>query len=181
MQPAGQISVGFGILLRQVRLALLTIFTLLGSSLTISNSHASSAQVFFGANLAEDNRCTIIVTQGGTLVADLDGDQLSSLLTSGSPGIAEVTAGRQYDISVDAPAFFLSGPQGANDSVTYTAYFSGAALNKRGLDFPMREGSNAVTTTRQRSRTQITVNLVADRPDYFPAGDYSAEATVRCE
>ena len=159
------------------RVASISLFAML----PLSTTEVLSEQMFFGAFVEPDNRCVIRVQQTGTLVAEPGGNQLSSLLAGGSPGIAEVISRRNYEIWVDAPGFFQSGPAGANDNVTHTAYFAGRALNQRGLDFPMREGSLAVQTPRRRSRTEITVDLVSDRPDPFPAGDYTAVAIIRCE
>ena len=171
-------SSGVTMALKPFATGILMLLALTGSN---ANAYASSTGITFYGYVPVDNRCTIVVLQDGTLATNPTGNQLSSLLANGTSGIAEVTAKRQYEISVDAPTSFSSGPQGAGNNVTYTTYFSGTALDKRGLNFPMREGSDPVTTATLQSRTQITVDLVADRPDHFPAGNYTAYTTIRCE
>ena len=153
----------------------------MNSLLSVDKLASAQNDVLFGANVTNNNACFVIIRRNGTFVPNVTSTQLSSRLPGGQSGIADVFAFFPYDISVDTPPFFSSRPIGGDDNVTYSAWYSGQALNARGLNFPTQPGSVVVTPTAFFSFTRLTVDLEADRPDPFPAGNYTAEAIVRCE
>lgn len=151
------------------------------NTMVVQPSMPAQGNVIFGANLTTNNACAIIVRQSGTMAQNTAGTQLSSRLPSGQAGIADVFAIFPYQISVDTPPYFSSRPAGGDDNVTFSAWFSGQALNSRGANFPSQPGNNPVTLSRYFSYTRLSVDLEASRPDPFPPGSYSTYAIVRCE
>ncbi len=151
------------------------------TTLAVAPTVSANGNVIFGANVTNNTACAVIVRQSGTFVPSIPGTQLSSLLPGGQSGIADVFAVFPYQIYVTPPPFFTTRPQGGDDGVSYSTYYSGTPLNARGLNFPMQPGSVPVQPGNFFSYTRLNVHLVADRPDPFPAGAYSTYATVRCE
>lgn len=141
---------------------------------------AAQDNVRFWGNITDDNACVITLIQSGQLGVSPDMRQLSSKLAGGRPGIADITSRRNYTISVDGPSFFMSGPGGANNGVTFTTTYAGTSIN-RGRTFAEQPGSQGVQLRGATSTTRVNVHLVANRPDNFPGGDYMALTTVRCE
>jgi hypothetical protein len=141
---------------------------------------AAQANVYFNGNITTTNPCVILVDQGGTLAANADATQLSSKLPGGQSGIARVMALSNYWVTVDEVNFFTSSPPNGSDNTTFSALFSGRSIF-RGRTFAERPGSNAIRLRNGFSITQLTVNLVVDKPDGFPAGDYDTFTIVRCE
>ncbi len=135
-----------------------------------------------------EESCTIIVNQAGTMAASSDARTLSSKLTGGIAGLATVTSrkrsqnpGARYRLTLDAPSAFTSMPVGGDAGVTFATRFSGISIS-RGRNFTERDGNSSVRLRRRgTSVTQITAHLIANRPDSFPGGSYSAVATLRCE
>lgn len=157
--------------------AALTVNTTVAIAPTVS----ATGNIIFGADITNNAACAILVRRGGTFAQNASGTQLSSLLPGGESGIADVFAVFPYQIQISTPPFFTTRPLGGDDGVTYSAYYSGTALNSRGLNFPMQPGSDPMRPGRFFSYTRLTVDLVADRPDPFPQGTYETYATVRCE
>jgi hypothetical protein len=141
---------------------------------------AAQANVYFNGNLTTNNPCVILVDQAGTLAANSSATQLSSKLPGGQSGIARVVSLSNYWISVDEVNFFTSSPPNGSDNTTFTALFSGQNIF-RGRTFAERPGNSPVRLRNGYSITQLTVNLVVDKPDGFPAGDYDTFTIVRCE
>lgn len=149
-------------------------------TLVPGSAMAASGNIYFGGDITYNNACVIIVGNPGTLASSVNGDQLSSKLSGGQQGTADIYSIWRYDISVSAPGFFSTAPQGGNDSVNFTASFSGQSLY-RGRTFAERPGNDPVRLRTGFSVTRVFVDLVADRPNVFPAGNYATQATVRCE
>lgn len=145
-----------------------------------NNVLAGQGNMHFSGDVTNSASCIIFVTQGGSLAPNTDATQLSSKLPSGIAGKAEIWSFNKYDISVSSPTFFDTYPTGGDIGVNFTTTFSGRSL-RRGKNFNERPGDNPVRTRKRFGRTEITVNLVADKPNGFPAGDYSAHTIVRCE
>lgn len=145
-----------------------------------NNVHAGQGDINFGGDVTNAASCIIFVTQSGSLAPNVDATQLSSKLPSARAGKAEIWSFNKYDISVSSPTFFDTSPVGGDAGVNFTTTFSGQSL-RRGKTFAERSGDNPIKTRKRFGRTEITVNLVADKPDGFPAGDYSAHTIVRCE
>ena len=157
--------------------AALTVNTTVAIAPTVS----ATGNVIFGANVTNNALCAIIIRRSGTFAQNVTGTQLSSLLPGGQSGVADVFAVFPYRIWITPPPFFTTRPPGGDDNVTYSTFFSGTALNSRGLNFPSQPGSTPAVPGNFFSYTRLNVGLVADRPDPFPQGAYSTYATVRCE
>ncbi|MEM9330850.1 MAG: hypothetical protein AAGA53_05960 [Pseudomonadota bacterium] len=153
----------------------------INATVQVSPGTSSQGNVLFGANVTNNNACVILVRRDGVLTTNVAGDQLSSLNAGGQSGIADVFAIFPFEISVSPPPFFTSRPNGGDDGVVYSTFFSGQALNANGLNFPDQPGTTPVQLSNFFSFTRLNVNLSADRPDPFPAGNYETFATVRCE
>ncbi len=141
---------------------------------------AAQDSVNFLGNITDNNACVITLVQSGQLGVSADTKQLSSKLAGGRPGIAEIASLRNYWISVDGPSFFLTAPGNGNSGVSFATTYSGTNII-RGRSFAEQPGSNAVRLRGGLSVTRVTINLVANRPDNFPGGEYMALTTVRCE
>lgn len=155
----------------------LAITTIMAS---INSTHASETGVHFGGDVTNNAFCIIFVNQPGTLAPNIGSTQLSSKLPGGSAGTAEVWSFRRYEVSVSSPTYFDTYPTGGDIGVNFTTTFSGRTL-RRGRNFAERPGDSPIRTRRGFSRTEITVNLTADKADGFPSGDYSAHTVLRCE
>lgn len=147
---------------------------------TIGTSFAAQGDIHFGGDLTTNNACVVIVRQGGTLIPNVDATQMSSKLPGGNSGIADIYSLWRYNISVSAPSFFDSRPLGGDDGVTFTALYSAQSIY-RGRTFAEQSGDIQERLRVGFSVTRVNVNLIADRPDSFPAGNYSAHTVVRCE
>lgn len=141
---------------------------------------AGPGDIHFNGDITNSAYCIIFVTQSGTLVPNVDATQLSSKLPGGTPGKAEIWSFRKYDISVSSPTYFNTYPTSGDVGVNFTTTFSGQSL-RRGITFPEQSGDIPARTRNRFGRTEVTVNLEANKPDSFPSGDYSAQTTVRCE
>lgn len=147
----------------------------------VAPTNSATGNVIFGADITNNTACAILVRAEGTFVQNVQGTQLSSLLPGGQSGVADVFAIFPYQIYITPPPAFTLRPVGGDDNVSWSTYFSGQALNSRGLNFPSQPGSVRMRPGNFFSYTRLNIDLVADRPDPFPAGDYSSYATVRCE
>lgn len=154
---------------------------LLTATLSANNNvQAGQGNMYFGGDVTNAAACIIFVTQGGNFTPNTNATQLSSKLPGGVAGKAEIWSFRKYDISVSSPTFFDTYPTGGDTGVNFTTTFSGRSL-RRGRTFPEQSGDIPVRTKNRFSRTEITVHLVADKLNGFPAGNYSAHTVVRCE
>jgi type 1 fimbria pilin len=162
---------------RLARVAALGVF-----ALALSPSAASTAEgtINFWGNITSNNACVITLVQSGALGVSPDRQQLSSKIAGGQPGIAEISSMRNYYISVDGPTFFMDAPSGGNDAVSFVTTYSGTSIH-RGRDFPEQPGSTQVRLRGATSTTRVNINLVANNANGFPAGEYRAITTVRCE
>ncbi len=153
----------------------------INSSVQVDPGTSAQGNVLFGGDLTSNNPCVVIIRRAGTLAQNATATQLSSRNAGGQSGIADVFSIFRYELSVSPPPFFTSRPNGGDDGVTYQTFFSGVNLNGRGVSFPTQSGSIPVQLTNFFSFTRLTVDLEANRPDPFPAGNYATYATVRCE
>ncbi len=143
-------------------------------------SHAAQDNVQFWGNITTNNPCVVILGRQGQLGVSPDLRQLSSKLPGGLSGMVDVFALRSYDISVDSPTFFMTAPPGGNNGVSFVTTYSGAAVFGS-TNFPEQPGSQKVRLKNGFSLTRLNIHLVANRPDSFPGGSYTAVTTVRCE
>lgn len=123
------------------------------------------------------HQCLILIIEPGTLAPNPILSQLSSKASGGQPGssLAYASTG-QYEISIDATSAFISAPQGGDDGTTFVSTYSGSGATV----FSEQPGNEEVKL--KRGITSIKADLVVDRVGSpFPAGDYQASLTLRCE
>lgn len=121
--------------------------------------------------------CQLVVIQNGTMVQNIGATRLSSQVNAGMPGRADVTTTNgSYYISVDPPAGFSSAPQGGNLDVAFSSSVSGHGVTN------FAETPGNIRVKLKKGSTQVDINLVAQKlSGAFPAGNYVAELTLRCE
>jgi hypothetical protein len=127
--------------------------------------------------------CTIIIGASGTMTASPTLDVFGSRQPGGSA--ATVTVNPQsllcnilalidcYSISAPAPVGFLSAPGGASDNMTFASIFK---ING-GADIP---GNTPVMVSNGTKTIQVDLSATKSS-GLFPAGNYQAQVTVRCE
>ncbi len=155
-------------------------FVLMSTAAWPSTSNAAQDNVQFWGNITTNNPCVVILGRQGQLGVSPDLRQLSSKISGGVSGVADIYSLIGYQISVDGPSFFMTAPAGGNNGVAFTTTFSGSNIF-RGITFPEQPGSQQVRLNAGFSITRVNIHLVADRPDSFPSGSYTAITTVRCE
>ncbi|MFP1633220.1 hypothetical protein ACLB6G_15930 [Zhengella sp. ZM62] len=155
-------------------------FMTLASVMSPVPAETASGDVHFGVNITRINFCSIVLQEAGAIAPDSSNQVLSSREAGGAPGKARVTALTNYQVTVDDVPFFLSEPGGMSVGSSFVASFSGQSVY-RGIDFPERDGANAVTLPRRYSVTDLTIDLEVSRASAFAAGDYTALTIVRCE
>jgi hypothetical protein len=121
--------------------------------------------------------CAIIITSDGQLAASPEANELSSMTFGGRPGQAEIIAtNSSYTLSIDAPLGFSLAPAGGNDSMLIRTSYSGFGATS----FSATPGN--VPIRLKRGSTTVSANMVATKTSsLFPAGQYRAELTLRCE
>lgn len=127
--------------------------------------------------------CTIVIDASGVMASNPAITSLSSTAAGGSSARATVTTSSLlcsilgllncYQISVVAPAGFQSAPAGGGSGVTFaSSYRVGGGSLLLGL----------IPTTLLNGTYTVTADLTASRASgVFPAGDYEAVSTLRCE
>jgi hypothetical protein len=121
--------------------------------------------------------CAIMIGSHGQLSPSPEQSELSSMAYGGRPGRIEVvTTNSSYSLSVDTPLGFSLSPVGGNDATIIKTSFSGyGSTNFSDVpgNVPVRLKSGA---------TNVVAQLVATKSGgMFPAGQYRAELTLRCE
>lgn len=127
--------------------------------------------------------CTITVVNAGTMTTNSTLNVLASNQAGGNAAVVTVEPDSLvcsilnlldcYGLSAPPPAAFLSAPAGGGDGVTYASTYAvdgGAPVN------------GAVATRLINGTYTVAVDLAANRGSgTFPAGNYQAQVTVRCE
>ena len=139
---------------------------------------AAQQNLTFAGTVGLRRYCQIVLTNNGVLTQSADLMELSSTQAGGSAGIAEITKGRGgYKVSVDAPTGFTTMPADGDTGVTFSATYSttgATTLSERTAGSRPRRVRRGLTT--------LAANFTASRTgSTFPAGNYSAAITVRCE
>jgi hypothetical protein len=121
--------------------------------------------------------CAIIIGSHGQLSPSPEQAELSSMAYGGRPGRIEVvTTNSSYSLSVDTPLGFSLSPVGGNDATVITTSFSGFGST----NFSDVPGN--VPVRLKHGATNVVAQLVATKNGgMFPAGQYRAELTLRCE
>ncbi|MEP1208838.1 MAG: hypothetical protein ABJM29_14175 [Rhizobiaceae bacterium] len=124
------------------------------------------------------NFCQIVLVEPGLLRPSVDSMALSSKSAGGRAGVVEVTTGRRrrHRIVIDQATGFSRAPAQGNSDVSMTTSFSGQGAT----NFGERQGN--LRRRLRRGTTRIETHMEAKRlTDPFPAGEYGAELTIRCE
>ena len=142
---------------------------------TLKNALKEIAKTQGGGN--PNQFCAIMVNSHGQLMPSPEQAELSSMAYGGRPGQIEVVASNSsFSLSIDSPLGFSLAPVGGNDSTVIRTSFSGyGATNFSEVpgNMPVRLKSGA---------TSVVAQLVAlKNGGMFPAGQYRAELTLRCE
>ncbi len=121
--------------------------------------------------------CAIMVNSHGQLSPSPEQAELSSIAYGGRPGQVEVVASTgSFSLSIDTPLGFSLAPVGGNDSTVIKASFSGYGST----NFSDVPGN--VPVRLKPGATNVVAQLVATKNGgMFPAGQYRAELTLRCE
>ncbi len=126
---------------------------------------------------AENHGCAIIVGRTGTMHINPEANEISSSGWGGQPGEAQIVAtNSSFDLSMDPPLGFSLAPPKGNDAIVFSGSFSGFGAT----NFSQTPGNTKIRV--KKGMTSITANLVATKTSgTFPAGQYRAELTLRCE
>ena len=130
-------------------------------------------------NSSKNNKhaCVIVVTEGGKFGTSVDNSVLSSKLSRGLPGQAQVTTtNSSFELSIDPPLGFTSSP-GATTDYEMVASMSGIGAT----NFSERPGTSSVRVKKGITEVQAHLQAKTNSGDPFAAGSYSSEITLRCE
>lgn len=121
--------------------------------------------------------CQIILGGEGVLREVPGLFELSSKSAGGRPGSAQVmTSNSSFRVNIDTPLGFHSAPRGGNSGVVMTASYTAHGASN------FSETPGNIQHKLKKGITNIEAHLVAHRNgDPFPAGNYSAVLTLRCE
>jgi hypothetical protein len=150
-------------------------------SVAPQNATAATAGVPFVGTVTTNNQCTIILVNNGLFGFSADRMQMSSKLTGGAAGRAEVRSNHAYTVTAEALPIFTVAPAGGNTNVSFAARFSGTSIFN-GRIFAEQPGSTGVVMRNGLSRTMLNIHLAATRTGSpFPTGNYTGVVVVRCE
>ena len=130
--------------------------------------------------LAQNNKhsCTIIVDNTpGLMRQNADTTILASTQAGGQSARAQIIATRSsYRASIDAPSGFSFFPNQGNNNTEFSASFSSSGATQF-LSTP-----DNVERKIKKGTSDIKVHMSARRLNgSFPAGNYAATVTLRCE
>lgn len=132
----------------------------------------------FQNNIARGRHfCLIALQNPGVLGVNPDATEIGSRSFGGNPGTVVVSASNSgFEIVVDEPLGFSRAPKDAHGGlVMKTSYLGNGASS-------FSEKPGGIPQKIKKGDTTIDVHLSATRNGMpFPAGDYSAEITIRCE
>ena len=125
----------------------------------------------------KNNYCQIVLGNEGVLREVPGLFELSSKSAGGRPGSAQVmTSNASFRVSIDTPLGFHSAPKDGNNGVVMAASYSGHGASN------FSETPGSIQHKLKKGLTNIEAHLVAHRNgEPFPAGNYAAVLTLRCE
>ena len=126
---------------------------------------------------SKNQYCQIILGSEGQLREVPGLFELSSKSAGGRAGTAQVmTSNASFRISVDTPLGFHTAPRDGNNGVVMAASYSGNGASN------FSETPGDIQHKLKKGITSIEAHLVAHRNgEPFPAGNYAAVLTLRCE
>jgi type 1 fimbria pilin len=150
------------------------------------SAHAATGNVTFYGNINSTSSCQVIVNNHGTLGVSGNVRQLSSKIAGGGPGRVTILQAGVYSISASTLPAFSVAPVGGDAGVTRQVLFNGVATNLItgfSLTIPERNGTPGIRVNSfgMRSRVNLDINFIANRPTAYPSGPYEAIVVVRCE
>ncbi len=122
--------------------------------------------------------CTIEKVSDGNIQPNIANNELTSKSFGGFGGQLKVTATRgRYRLVVDDPLGFSQSPPNGGDAMTMETSF----LGNGATNFAERPGNARIRI--RRGVTFIETHFVAKKLNQktFPAGNYQATLTLRCE
>lgn len=159
--------------------------TAIAWGLSANAAFPAQGNINFWGDIPASGPCLMFFQIPGQMGVSPDGRQLSSKIAGGTPGIAAIWSLNPYVVTIDGPSFFMTMPGNGNDGVTFTTTYS--ADIRHGTtwqpiaSFTDRPSSQSFQLSTTPSYAYLHINVVANRPDAFPGGNYTATATVRCE
>ncbi|WP_348643327.1 hypothetical protein [Mesorhizobium sp. B2-7-1] len=145
---------------------------------------AALACLCLPAQAAIIGTCTVIIGASGTMKLNPSINIFGSKQADGSSAGATITANSTlcsilnlldcYTVSAPAPVAFTSAPSGGDTNVTFASVFR---LDGSGLDV---SGSSPQKLNNGTHTMQVDLTATKS-PGIFPAGNYQAQVTVRCE
>lgn len=130
-------------------------------------------------SMAQDSKhsCTIIVGNPGLLRQNADTSRLSSTFAGGRAAQAQLIAtNSRYRASVDTPTGFSVFPNGGSFNTHFKASFSSSGASN------FFSTAHSIEQKVKKGVSNVEVHLTASRFDgSFPAGNYAANVTLRCE
>lgn len=132
----------------------------------------------FQRNIARGRHfCQITLQSPGILGVNPDATELGSRSFGGAPGTALVaTSNSSFEIVIDEPLGFSRAPVDAHDGLVMKTSYLGSGSSS----FSEKPGN--IPQRVKKGLTTVEVHLAASRNGKpFPAGNYSAELTLRCE
>lgn len=175
------IGVSGRVVARSRHFALVALSSALVAVSLSADALSATGNVVFNGTISPNNSCSITINQNGSLAVRADYRQLSSKLSGGVAGSADVIALGNFNLGATTPAVFAVGPANANVGVTRQALFSGTNLFGGGATFAERDGS-IVAPVIGLSWTRLALNFVATKTGpAFSTGHYEALVVVRCE
>jgi hypothetical protein len=143
--------------------------------------YSYAAGVEFTGKITVTNACTVTVRNHGALGLSADKKTLSSKISGGSSGIADVQSNGPYDVYAETSGKFSIFPAGGNIGTVVSSFFSGIDIY-RGRNFAEQSGAIPVKLRGGTSVTRLNVHLVANRTgSVFPGGQYQGIVVIRCE
>ena len=130
--------------------------------------------------LAQNNKhsCTIIVDNTpGTMRQNANTTILASTQAGGQAARAQIIAtNSSYRASIDAPTGFSVFPNNGNNNTEFSASFSSTGATQ------FLSSPSDVERKIKKGTSNISVHMSAKRfSGSFPAGNYAATVTLRCE
>lgn len=145
----------------------------------IAEAYEAFLQEMVETNAAkgDNNACAIIIGRTGSMNVNPEANEISSIGWGGQPGEAQIVAtNSSFNLSMDEPLGFSLAPPKGNDATVFKSTYSGFGAT----NFSQSPGNTKIRV--KKGTTSITANLTATKTSgTFPAGQYRAELTLRCE
>lgn len=121
--------------------------------------------------------CTILIGSPGRLVASTDLQSLGSTYSGGGPASATViTTNGSYSLTYEMPTAFTMMPGGPVPATTFAGTMSSTGATQ------LSGHASGVPVKAKRGTSELTMTMEATSAGgSYPAGNYTAQAILRCE